>query len=186
VRGTQVKIPHPSPPTFFQESACFDSAFSPFLSSNQTMAIQRNQVDETKLNKDAHLPFELRLKDFVMAMQDVYDFFHDVNVGLVERGLERLDDTLRPAIMSGLLSDMLTASVGKHSRTLTPNCYFKRLPRIVTSMDTPDLVVRGVYPQNCIKAGSKGVEIKTTRKSGRRRRYSWCTRSVDVCVCLLR
>ncbi len=40
------------------------------------MAIRRNQVDETKLNRNAVLPFELRLKDFAMAMQDVYDFFH--------------------------------------------------------------------------------------------------------------
>lgn len=121
------------------------------------MSIRRNQVDETKFNSDAKLPFELRLKDFAMAMQDVYDFFHDVNVGLVQRGLERLDDMLRPAIMSGLLSDMLTVSLAKHSRTLTPNCYFN---------GHPDLVVRGVYPDNCIKAGSDGVEIKTTRKVG--------------------
>jgi hypothetical protein len=121
------------------------------------MAIHRNQVDETKLNRNADLPFALRLKDFAMAMQDVYDFFHYVNVGLVERGLERLDDMLRPAIMSGLLSDMLTASLGKHSRTLTPNCYFN---------GHPDLVVRGVYPANCVKAGVEGVEIKTTRKAG--------------------
>ena len=63
------------------------------------MAIRRNQVDEAKLNPDAVLPFELRLKDFAMAMQDVYDFFHDVNVGLVERGLERLVDMLLPAII---------------------------------------------------------------------------------------
>ncbi len=35
-------------------------------------------------------------------MQDVYDFFFDVNRGLVERDLVRLDDMLRPAIMSGL------------------------------------------------------------------------------------
>ena len=63
------------------------------------MAIRRNQVNETRLNRNANLPFELRLKDFAMAMQDVYDFFHDVNVGLVERGLERLDDMLRPAVM---------------------------------------------------------------------------------------
>ena len=121
------------------------------------MAIRRNQVDETRFNRKAVLPFELRLKDFVMAMQDVYDVFHDVNVGLVERGLERLDDMLRPAIMSGFLSDMLTASLGKHSRTLTSNGYFN---------GRPDLVVRGVYPENCVKAGSEGVEIKTTRKSG--------------------
>jgi hypothetical protein len=121
------------------------------------MAIRRNRVDETKLNDTAVLPFELRLKDFAMAMQDVYDFFHDVNVGLVQRGLERLDDMLRPAIMSGVLSDMLTASLGKHTRTLTPNCYFN---------GHPDLVVRGVYPDNRVKAGSDGVEVKTTRKAG--------------------
>ena len=121
------------------------------------MSIQRNHPDQTKLNPKATLPFELRLNDFAMAMQDVYDFFHDVNVGLVEKGLERLDDMVRPAIMSGLLSDMLTASLGKHSRTLTGNCYFN---------GHPDLVVRGVYPDNCVKAGSEGVEVKTTRKEG--------------------
>ena len=121
------------------------------------MAIHRNQADESKFNRKAVLPFKLRLKDFGMAMQDVYDFFHDVNVGLVERGLERLDDMLRPAIMSGVLSDMLTTSLAKHSRTLTVNRYFN---------GHPDLVVRGVYPENRVKAGSEGVEIKTTRKAG--------------------
>lgn len=90
-------------------------------------------------------------------MQDLYDFFHDVNVGLIQRGLERLDDMLRPAIMSGLLSDMLTASIAKHSRALTANGYFN---------GHPDLVVQGVYPENKIKSGSDGVEIKTTRKAG--------------------
>jgi hypothetical protein len=121
------------------------------------MPIQRNYPDQTKFNPQAILPFELRLNDFAMAMQDVYDFFHDVNVGLVEKGLERIDDMVRPAIMSGLLSDMLTASLAKHSRTLTANCYFN---------GHPDLVVRGVYPDNCVKAGSEGVEVKTTRKEG--------------------
>lgn len=121
------------------------------------MPIQRNRPDPSKFNPSAVLPFELRLDDFAMAMQDVYDFFHDVNVGLIDKGLERLDDMLRPAIMSGLLSDMLTASLAKHSRTLTANCYFN---------GHPDLIVRGVYPANRIKAGSEGVEIKTTRKIG--------------------
>lgn len=92
-----------------------------------------------------------------MAMQDVYDFFFDVNRGLVDRGLERLDEMLRPAIMSGVLSDMMTASLAKHSRTLTVNLHHN---------GHPDLVVRGVYPGNKVKAGSDGVEIKTTRKEG--------------------
>src|ERR1700687_1604522 len=121
------------------------------------MPIQRNQIDRTKLNQKAALPYELRLEDFAIAMQDVYDFFFDVNQLLIGRGLERLDDMLRPAIMSGVLSDMLTASMGKHARTLTVNGYFN---------GHPDLVVRGVYPENKVKAGAEGVEIKTTRKSG--------------------
>ena len=92
-----------------------------------------------------------------MAMQDVYDFFYDVNSSLAAKGLQRLDDMLRPAIMSGVISDMLTASLAKHSRVLTENQYFN---------GHPDLIVQGVYANNSIKAGEQGVEIKTTRKAG--------------------
>jgi hypothetical protein len=59
--------------------------------------------------------------------------------------------------MSGMLSDMLTASLSKHSRTLTQNAYFN---------GHPDLIVNGVYPHNSVKAGIEGIEIKSTRKSG--------------------
>lgn len=121
------------------------------------MSITRNTLDPAKLNPNLRLPFELRLEDFRLAVQDVYDFFFDVNTSLLTKGLERLDDTLRPAIMSGVLSDMLTASLAKHSRTLTVNCYFN---------GHPDLVLKGVYANNAVKAGEHGVEIKTTRKTG--------------------
>lgn len=121
------------------------------------MPVRRQIVDQTAFNRDAVLPFQLRLDDFALAMQDVYDFFHDVNTGLVSKGLARLDDMSRPAMMSGLLSDMLTASMAKHARTLTTNSYFN---------GHPDLVVRGAYPNDLVKAGSEGVEIKTTRKRG--------------------
>jgi hypothetical protein len=59
--------------------------------------------------------------------------------------------------MSGVLSDMLTASLAKHSRTLTENRYFN---------GHPDLVIQGRYVDNAVKAGVEGVEIKTTRKVG--------------------
>jgi hypothetical protein len=119
--------------------------------------IERNIVERTKLNKLAQLPYELRLRDFEMAMQDVYDFFFDVNSYLAKKGLQRLDEMLRPAIMSGVLSDMLTASLAKHSRVLIENQYFN---------GHPDLIVQGIYPGNAVKAGTEGIEIKTTRKTG--------------------
>jgi hypothetical protein len=121
------------------------------------MVIVRNKVNVSKFNPNATLPFELRPQDFQMAMQDVYDFFYDVNGHLSAKGLQRLDDMLRPAIMSGVLSDMLTASLAKHSRVLRENRYFN---------GHPDLIVQGVYADNSIKAGEHGVEIKTTRKTG--------------------
>ena len=108
-------------------------------------------------NQQADLPYELRLLDYEAAMQDVYDFFFDVTGFLADKGLGRLEDTLRKAILSGVLSDMLTASLASHSRTLVQN----RRPN-----GHPDLLVQGVYTDDAVKAGSQGVEIKTTVKKG--------------------
>ena len=121
------------------------------------MAIERNLVNSESFNTSLVLPFELRLDDFRIAMQDVYDFFYDVNTFLASKGLQRLDDMLRAANMSGTISDMLAASLGKHARVLVQN----RFPN-----GHPDMIVQGVYPNNSVKSGTDGVEIKTTRKAG--------------------
>jgi hypothetical protein len=121
------------------------------------VSIERQRPLPDAFNQAASLPFELRLEDFSLAMQDVYDFFFDVNSFLIAKSLERIDDMLRPAIMSGLLSDVLTSSLAKHSRTLVQNRHFN---------GHPDLLVKGAYPNDAAQAGVEGVEIKTTRKSG--------------------
>ena len=90
-------------------------------------------------------------------MQDVYDFFYDVNEHLASKGLGRLEDTVRAAILSGVLSDMLTAYLAAHSRTLVQNTYHN---------GHPDLVLKGVYPDDGVKAGEAGVEVKATTKTG--------------------
>ena len=59
------------------------------------VTIIRNEADPRRFNPTASLPYQLRLKDFELAMQDVYDFFYDVNVLLASKGLQRLDDMLR-------------------------------------------------------------------------------------------
>ncbi|MDR1266354.1 MAG: hypothetical protein LBK42_12570 [Propionibacteriaceae bacterium] len=118
---------------------------------------ERREVLLEKFNPEPVLPFNLRELDFQSAMQDVYDFLFDVNSHLSSRGLPRLDDMLRPAIMSGTLSDLLTEAMAKHSRSLTVNTYFN---------GHPDLIVRGRYPNDSVRAGADGVEIKTTKRRG--------------------
>ena len=114
-------------------------------------------VDEAAFNRELALPYSLRLLDFQMAMQDVYDFLHDVDNHLVAKSLRRLEHMLRPAILSGILSDMLTGSLANHSRALTENRYFN---------GHPDLLVSGMYPGDAVAAGQEGVEVKCTRKAG--------------------
>jgi hypothetical protein len=121
------------------------------------MAVKKQTIDPAAFNSKAILPFSLRLKDFEIAMQDVYDFFFDVNKLLLSRGLHRLDDMLRPAAMSGMISDMLTASMANHARSLVENRHFN---------GHPDLIVRGRYANNTVKSGADGIEIKSTRKKG--------------------
>ena len=49
------------------------------------MAVTRYTVDDAKFNRKAMLPYELRVDDFALAMQDIYDFFYDVNSHLVAK-----------------------------------------------------------------------------------------------------
>src|SRR5258708_31812313 len=95
-------------------------------------------------------------------MQDMYDFLSDTNQSLVGNGLPRLDDAVRAANMSGLLSDMLTDSMAKHARNMARNSYHN---------GHPDLLVGGVYPNNSVKSGTDAVEIKPTTKRGPRRAH---------------
>lgn len=117
----------------------------------------REVVNREWFNPEIELPYELRLADFEIAMQDVYDFFFDVNSMFAAKGLPRLEEVLRPANMSGTISDMMTASMASHSRVLCQNNYHN---------GHPDLLVRGRYELDSVKAGEHGVEIKTTRKPG--------------------
>ena len=119
--------------------------------------VPRELVDVTRFNNCLVLPYALRIQDFQMAMQDVYDFMHDVNNHLVNKSLRRLEQMLRPAILSGILSDMLTASLANHSRSLTENQHFN---------GHPDLLVGGMYPGDAVAAGQDGVEVKCTKKAG--------------------
>lgn len=117
----------------------------------------RGTINRDWFNPSVPLPYELRLADFELAMQDVYDFFYDVNAMFDQKGLPRLEEVLRPANMSGTISDMITASLASHSRVLCQNNHHN---------GHPDLIVQGRYQHDSVAAGEYGVEIKTTRKPG--------------------
>ena len=127
------------------------------LKTLENFVPEREIVNRDWFNPDIELPYQLRIEDFSLAMQDFYDFFFDVNCFFNERGLPRLEEVLRPANMSGTISDMMTASMARHSRSLCQNQFHN---------GHPDLIVHGRYEHDSIQAGEHGIEIKTTRKRG--------------------
>jgi hypothetical protein len=142
---------------FFEDDAFRRRIVIVRITYGRAEMMESSIVDRTAFNPCPELPFALRISDFEHAMSDIYDFFHDVNTLLSEKGLRRLDDMMRPAAMSGLISDMVTASLAKFSRSLVENRHFN---------GHPDLIVRGKYANDAVAAGEEGVEIKTTRKAG--------------------
>ncbi len=91
-------------------------------------------------------------------MEDVYDFLYNVNNFLVTRGYERLEETLSGATFSGLMSELVVESLGKHSATMEKNAYHN---------GRPDLIPRGLYGPAGVLRGADGVEVKASRnKSG--------------------
>jgi hypothetical protein len=121
------------------------------------VVVTRAQPDLTRFSDSASLPYELRLADFQLAMQDIYDLLFDINTPLLSRGLSRLEEIVRPAIYSGILSDALTAALARHSRVLTENRFHN---------GHPDLIPAGRYANDAVAAGAEGVEIKATRGGG--------------------
>ena len=118
---------------------------------------ERARPEPTAFNDSAELPYQLRSADFALALQDLFDFLFDVDSLLQSRDLPRLEDVVRPAVFSGILSDMLSASLARHSRVLTLNHFHN---------GHPDLVPKGRYPDDRTAAGHEGVEVKATKGTG--------------------
>lgn len=121
------------------------------------MPIRRNMVNREAFNPDADLPYELRIDDIALAMQDMYDFFYDTNKHLRSKGLQRLEEMLRPQTLTGIISDSIATALAKHSRVLVDNQRHN---------GHPDLLVQGVYENNSVQNGEEGVEVKSTLKRG--------------------
>ena len=125
--------------------------------STDSLDILRAVPLDDGFNPDAALPYSLRFEDIRLAMLDVYDLLNDINRALVNRGVQRFEETVRAAIFSGILSDVITASVARHSRVLTENQFHN---------GHPDLIPTGVYPHDKAQSGDKGIEVKATKGRG--------------------
>ena len=105
-------------------------------------------------NHGLKLPYGLRVAEVRAAIEEIYDFLHNVNRFLTERGWDRLEETLMAATFSGVISEMVVQSTSKQSASLVRNEYHN---------GRPDLLPEGIYPNDAVLQGREGIEVKASR-----------------------
>ncbi len=89
------------------------------------------------------------------TVEDVHVILHEVNALLHSRGYERLEELLDKAGFSGFVSRTIADRLSRLSKALVLNGYHNGFP---------DLLPRGVYPDNAVQHGVQGgLEIKASR-----------------------
>jgi hypothetical protein len=121
--------------------------------------VERPVADPTGLRDDAALPWELpynlRARDVLRTIEDLYEMLHEVNVRLHDMGYDRLEELLDPAGFSGLISRSVVDRFERFSRALVRNRYHNGYP---------DLLPRGAYPGDAVQHGDRGgLEVKASR-----------------------
>lgn len=119
--------------------------------------LKRAQVDKNGFNTALKLPYALKLDVFAIAIDDIYDMLHNLNTGLVNRGLLPFENSVRGAIYTGMLSDLMTEAIASHAAGLVKNTH---------SNGHPDLLPAGRYVNDAAQGAEEGVEVKVTKKAG--------------------
>jgi hypothetical protein len=108
-------------------------------------------------NSNAKLPYGLTIGEVKATINAVYDFLHEINTFLIERGYSRLEDLLLGNTFAGVLSEILVKNLSNCSDTMVRNTRVGGYP---------DLIQRGVYLNDSILQGAEGIEIKVSKQRG--------------------
>lgn len=107
--------------------------------------------------RDAELPFGLRVDEVRDALEQVYEFLHDLNTFMVSKGYGRLEEMILGNSLSGFISEMVVKNLGAASKSLARNTKVG---------GHPDLIPRGRYPDDSVLRADDGIEVKTSVQSG--------------------
>lgn len=109
----------------------------------------------TGFNRSAKLPYGLKPAHVLRAMQDFIDFLGFINAQLNTKKIERLESFLMPANFSSMVGEFMAAAIPKYCKTIVRNKYHN---------GHPDLLPKGMYPDDSILHASKGIEVKASRR----------------------
>lgn len=120
-------------------------------------SILKAEIFEEYFNYSAKLSYGLQVGEIRNAIKNTYGFLFEINDFLIKRGYSRLEDLLLGNSLSGMLSEILVKNIAKSSKTLERNEKIGGYP---------DLIPKGVYPNNEVLRGKEGIEVKSSKQRG--------------------
>jgi hypothetical protein len=132
--------------------------------------LERPHASAEHGNPNVQLPYGMTAAGIVVAINDVYAYFHSLNRASIEYGYPRLEDLMQPAGFSGLLSNSFVRSLAREFQNASPGLAINQYPN-----GRPDLVPRASYPGDAVLRGDEGVEVKVSRSGaqGHNRETGW-------------
>lgn len=105
-------------------------------------------------NRNASIPYGLTIDHFRKAMQEFLEFLGFINGQLRTREIQRMESFLMPANFSSMVGEFMTASIPKYCPTLAKNNYHN---------GHPDLIPKGMFPNDSVQHATHGIEVKASR-----------------------
>lgn len=112
-------------------------------------------VDSTRFNPNVVLPYGLTTEHLRLAMSDFVNFLGFINQELNSKGIERLESMLMQANFSSMVGEFMNSTIPKYCPTLVKNQYHN---------GHPDLIPPGRFPDNAVRRGDEGIEVKGSRR----------------------
>ncbi|MBN1995641.1 MAG: hypothetical protein JW953_23335 [Anaerolineae bacterium] len=125
---------------------------------NEILACIPKPVNPNCFNPSYTLPYDLTTEHIHRAMNDFLDFLGFINQQLRTKDIPRLETFLMPANFSSIVGEFMNMSIPKYCSGLVKNLYHN---------GHPDLIPKGLFPNDAVQYASEGIEIKGSRhKSG--------------------
>lgn len=124
--------------------------------SNETAACTPVPVNLNHFNSTCMLPYGLTTIHIHQAMADFIDFLGFINQQMHTKQMPRLESFLMPANFSSIVGEFMNMSIPKYCVSLAQNQYHN---------GHPDLIPRGLFPDDAIQHAHEGIEIKGSRRA---------------------
>lgn len=120
----------------------------------ELIACTPSPINRDGFNSKTELPYGLTVEHLQAAMSDFINFIGFINLQLHTRRIERLETMLMPANFSSIVGEFMASSIPKYCPALVKNQYHN---------GHPDLLPKGLYPNDAAQHEDEGIEIKGSR-----------------------